>query len=175
VPTTLGTDPNADHWGPFIPPGAETLRLLKLSLPHDDDLPDHPDHSGNLDAVREEIGKIRDVAGMKGVAAAAKYIESLWNGCKGEVARRAAPVSLKDMAVRIVFTFPATWRDDALARMRDAILASGILNIGRGPAAMEFLTEAEATALAVLPKVTESRRCKVPLALPPFPFLPVLP
>jgi len=175
VPSTLSADPNALQWGPFIPPGARTLRLLKLCLPHEEDLPDHPDHSTNLDEVREAIRVIRHVAGMRGFSAAAKYLSSLWNGCEPQIAAAAGRVSLRDMTVRIVFTIPATWREDVVARMRDAVLESRILNVGRGPAAMEFLAESEAAALAVLPRLSESRRCKVLLAPLPFSFLFVLP
>lgn len=118
---------------------------------------------------------IRHVAGMRGFSAAAKYLSSLWNGCEPQIAAAAGRVSLRDMTVRIVFTIPATWREDVVARMRDAVLESRILNVGRGPAAMEFLAESEAAALAVLPRLSESRRCKVLLAPLPFSFLFVLP
>lgn len=168
VPSTLSADGNASQWGPFIPSGAKTLRLLKLSLPHEEDLPDHPDHSRGLDEVREAIRMIRHVAGMKGITAVARYLRALWDGCSPEVMVQAFPALLEDMAVRIVFTIPASWREDAISRMRDAVLASGIPNIGRGLATIEFLTESEAAALAILPGLVQSRSCKVPLHHYPF-------
>lgn len=164
IPTILAADPNAAEWGPFIRPGAQTLTLLKLTLPHEEDLPDHPAHSSNLDEVREAIRVIRHVAGMKGVSVVAKYLSCLWNACKSRIAEEYT--LSEDMTIRIVFTIPATWREDAIARMRDAILASGILNIGRSLANMEFLTESEAAALSVLPRLAGSRRCKVLMSPP---------
>ncbi|OIW33117.1 hypothetical protein CONLIGDRAFT_162978 [Coniochaeta ligniaria NRRL 30616] len=160
VPSTLSADPNAPQWGPYIPPGAQTLRLLKLALPNEDDLPGDPNHSRNLEEVREAMRMIRYTAGMKGVSATAKYLSSFWNACESGI-EAAEHVTLKDMDVRVLFTYPASWRHDARFRMRDAVLASGILNAGRSPATMELLPESEAAALAVLPGLAASCHCKV--------------
>lgn len=161
VPSTLNVGPNV---GPnvlhSIPSNATTLKLLKLSLPHEEDLPDHPDHVENLDQVRQAIRMIRHT-GMKGVEAVAEYLRRLWKDCQCDIIENAMPVMLEDMAVRIVFTIPASWGEDAICRTRHAVEASGILKIGRGPAAMEFLTETEAAALAILPQFVNSTSCEI--------------
>lgn len=145
------------------------LALLKLALLHLDTIRSaNPEYPAHIAAVMEEMDRIGS-AGKTGPGAVAEYVGHLRAGLIAHLKDVMAAAGLRpaDVSLRFVFGIPAVWGGDAVARMREAVEASGILMLDHHgcPAPMDFIAEPEAAALALVPEIARShalqvRRCR---------------
>lgn len=152
------------------------LSLLKLALLHPDAIQSaNPEHPGRTATVRAEIDKIW-ATGKTGPGAIAEYIGRLLPDMVAQIQDYIGAFGLRlaDLNVRFVFGIPAVWGNDAIARLRDAVEDSGILRLLDGrPAPMDFITEPEAAAMALVPGIARSHalqvRCPPIMSMSPMP------
>ena len=140
------------------------LSLLKLALLHPDAIQSaNPEYPGRTATVRAEIDKIW-AAGKTGPGATAEYIGRLLPDIFAQVQGKIGAFGLRfaDLSVRFVFGIPAVWGNDAIARLRDAVEDSDILRLLDGrPAPMDFMTEPEAAAIALVPAIASTHALQV--------------
>ncbi|KAH6851205.1 hypothetical protein B0I37DRAFT_353569 [Chaetomium sp. MPI-CAGE-AT-0009] len=157
-PTELGIGMNSKTYGTGIAPGEGKLTLLKLSMTDLEECPWRHEHlePHAHDMIRQELGKIGTRYGFK-PQAMAEYIKRLWaDGRQNVVAylRTFDNHRPGDVTARFVFGVPAIWDHQTIVKMREAIERSGILAFGRHqPAALDFVREPVAAAMAVLRNV----------------------
>ena len=165
-PTVLGSGGGGGPaWGNQIAAdNVAKLALVKLALLHPDTIQSaNPEYPGHIATVKAEIDKI-SAAGKTGPMAVAEYLACLRPDLTHQVQEAMEAFGLRpaDVSVRFVFGIPAVWGNDAMARMREAIEASGILTLADGrPAPMDFIAEPGAAALALVPKIARSSALQV--------------
>ncbi len=151
-------------WGDEVKPDDPTrLALLKLALLHPDAIRSaNPEYPGRIAAVRSDVDRI-GAAGKTAPEAVAQYIGCLLPDLVGQISDAVADRGLQpaDVSLRFVFGIPAVWGNDAVARMREAIEASGILMLAGCPAPMDLIAEPEAAAIALVPEIARSHALQV--------------
>ncbi|KAK1764987.1 hypothetical protein QBC33DRAFT_561270 [Phialemonium atrogriseum] len=116
---------------------------IKLFLLHEGDWPPHALGSPIL---RKAAGAARSLS-MGPVRLTTAYLEHLWDKVRGFIARKLclSPEEFRGLCMRVIFTVPAVWPEDALRRMEAAIRASGILDSTR-ESSFTFMREPAAAA-----------------------------
>jgi hypothetical protein len=167
-PSELGVGASSGKWGSAIPEGGEKLTLLKLSLLHPVDLPRCSEHPEHLAEVEKAVSKVNNDC----KDAVAKYIKHLWADSSASLRKSLEKkgLDLNDLDIQFMFTIPAVWHEDALARMKSAVESSDVLSFAGKSASVEYIPEPEAAARAVIPDLLkkhplEVRRCSSSLAL----------
>ncbi len=146
---TSAADGGQPLWGWQANLDEEAFRWFKLALAHPEDLGTDFQTSAALEDARRT--RLARNACPKQVAA--DYLRALWDSSL----RRAAdylntPVArLARATFHVVMGVPASWPPDAQLRLREAVAKAGIPGPRSHPqSTLEFLSEAEASSLAVL-------------------------
>jgi hypothetical protein len=164
-PTAIGSQSREDSWGKDIKAelGETKLDLLKLALA-EGALPHGTLHSDRLAVAEKAHQRIED-AGLDGVSAMTIYLRRFWKTCEEELrthlrSRKHLPADLAALHIR--FGIPAVWNELITGRMKDAIEQSGMLSFTNGPrATMAFISEPEAAAFAVIPRLAAKHNPEV--------------
>ncbi|KAK3297943.1 uncharacterized protein B0H64DRAFT_134495 [Chaetomium fimeti] len=158
-PTELGV--KSQTYGSDIGANETRLTLLKLSMTDPKDCPwvlkDLESHDRGM--IQRELNRIMTL--YPETDAITEYINRLWvDGSQGVRKYLSTFNDLQPSGVeaRFVFGVPAIWKQQTIREMRKAIGKSGILAFGRRqPAALDFVQEPEAAAMAVIPGVAQGR------------------
>ncbi|KAH6613390.1 hypothetical protein F5144DRAFT_661501 [Chaetomium tenue] len=159
-PTELGIGEAGYTYGRGITDDEDKFTLMKLSMLSPVELCDQHHPQGH-EVIRLPLDKI---ARHPEIDAMAEYIKCLWDDGSSRVEDYLSDNQLQSHQVeaRFIFGIPAVWKQDATNKMREAIKKSDILAFGcRLPAALDFVAEPVAAALAALPEVVRGERLKV--------------
>ncbi|KAH7220657.1 hypothetical protein BKA60DRAFT_680680 [Fusarium oxysporum] len=123
------------------------LGWLKLSLPHMDDLPHDLRVSKKLDILTKE----REALDMSAVDSTSTFLGVIWKHAHEEICDRVKQIDeFAQYHVVITVTVPVVWPTGARKKLYQAIQSANIL----GPnirLARKFVTETEATGIALMP------------------------
>jgi molecular chaperone DnaK (HSP70) len=99
-----------------------------------------------------QIHKARELlqaSGKTAIEAIADYLHFLWKHTRESIEQDMGDEAVDGTPFRVVITVPAVWNHKAIARMKKAALASGMLDHRLcGETVLHFVSEPEAAALA---------------------------
>jgi hypothetical protein len=146
---TGAADGGHPRWGWQVSPDEEAFRWFKLALAHPEDL----GADFQTSAALEDARRTRQARNMCPKQVAADYLRALWDSSLRQAARDldTSVAQLGQATLHVVIGVPASWLPDAQLRLREAVAKAGIPGPRSHPqSTLEFLSEAEAAALAVL-------------------------
>lgn len=134
-------------WGYSVPRSADPIRWFKLLLLEDKDLGEDIRDSQFLSQART----LMRATNRTPTDLVADYLRGLWMHVLDTICRARSRSVIDALPFHVVITVPAIWKDYARARMREAAIKAGILNMRfAGVTTLAFAPEPEAAALSTL-------------------------
>lgn len=148
VPTCLSyKNGEVSSWGYDVPSNEIAVRLFKLLLLNESDVPDHLRDSSQMNSAK----LLLETTGKSVIEVISDYIREVWKHSLENIKKSIGRQMVELSRFQIVVTVPAIWPMYAQSRMEEAIKLAGILGErAAGNTTVTFISEPEAAALATM-------------------------